>query len=102
MEHLQEANQFLEVMSQLGSRLGPLFLQLPPHYSPLLLEDLRAFLKAWPPQARLAVEVRYTGWFEALHGAQAFVFCHCPDERLDPRLCREFHRRVREKVPSPG
>jgi len=191
--HVQEANQFLEVMSQIGSRLGPLFLQLPPHYSPLLLEDLRAFLIAWPPQARLAVEVRHTGWFEALHhealhallseygaanviidtrpirnlrgdrilqgsvyqrmlearkrkpdlpivpertadfvflryighpemelnapfvaewashlagwlgdGAQAFVFCHCPDERLDPWLCREFHRRVRENIPIPS
>jgi uncharacterized protein YecE (DUF72 family) len=27
-------------------------------------------------------------------GMQVYVFCHCPDERLDPWLCREFHRRT--------
>ena len=193
MEHLPEAEQFREAMGRLGPRLGPLFLQLPPRYSPLLLEDLRAFLESWPSQERLAVEVRHTGWFEASHhqalhtllsefsaanviidtrpirnlrgdrilqgsvyqrllearerkpdlpiitertadfvflryighpelelnapfiaewanqlvewlreGAQAFVFCHCPDERLDPWLCRELHRRVREKLPIPA
>lgn len=193
VEHLEEAEQFLEVMSHLGSRLGPLFLQLPPSYSPLLLEDLRVFIEAWPPQVQLAVEVRHTAWFEVPHqatlyallseygaanviidtrpirnligdrilqgsvyqrmlearqrkpelpiipertadfvflryighpdlelnepiiaewasqlvewlreGVQAYVFCHCPDERLDPWLCREFHRRVRENLPIPA
>jgi len=192
VEHLPEALQFLEVMSRLGERLGPLFLQLPPSYPPALLEDLREFLENWPPQTPLAVEVRHTGWFEGPHhealdallsehqaarvvidtrpirslrgdkilqgsvyqrllearlrkpnlpilpertapfaflryighpqfeqnatflaewadhlagwlqeGADAYVFCHCPDERLDPWLCREIHQRVAASVPLP-
>jgi uncharacterized protein YecE (DUF72 family) len=167
-------------------------LQLPPRYAPAQLEDLRAFLEGWPPQAQLAVEVRHTGWFDSPHhevlnalltdhsaarviidtrpirdlrgdrilqgsvyqrllearerkphlpivpeltaafaflryighphidknepflaewahqlagwlreGADVYVFCHCPDERLDPRLCRAFHERVSALVPLP-
>lgn len=32
--HIDEAMEFIRVMSRLGSRLGPMFLQLPPAYSP--------------------------------------------------------------------
>ncbi|MEJ2266712.1 MAG: DUF72 domain-containing protein [Anaerolineales bacterium] len=188
--HIEEARSFLEVMSQLGSRLGPMFLQLPPRYSPKLFEDLRAFLNVWPQQQRLAVEVRHPDWFDSEHnerlnrllsergmarvvidtrpirdlredrilegsvylrmlearerkpdvpilperttdfaflryighplmernapfldewadylasligaGDEAYVFCHCPDEGLDPWLCRELHQRIADKVP---
>jgi uncharacterized protein YecE (DUF72 family) len=34
-------------------------------------------------------------------GADAYVFCHCPDERLDPWLCRAIHQRVSALVPLP-
>jgi len=189
---LEQASQFLAVMSQLGERLGPMFLQLPPRYSPDLLDDLRTFLDAWPRHAPLAVEVRHPDWFTSPHhedlnsllsqygvarvvidtrpirslhgdkilegsvyqrmlearerkpdlpilpectapfvflryighplmehnasyleewaeflasalrdGLDAYVFCHCPDERLDPWLCREFHRRVDAIFPLP-
>lgn len=190
MDHLAEATLFLKVMRQLGDRLGPCFLQLPPSYPPSMIEDLREFLAGWPPEAQLAVEVRHLAWFEASHhaaiqailaslrmarviidtrpirslagdkilqgsvyerlvqarkqkpdlpvmieptapftflryighpdleqnkpfldewaddlagwlreGRDAYVFCHCPDERLDPELCRELHRRVAERAP---
>jgi uncharacterized protein YecE (DUF72 family) len=36
------------------------------------------------------------GWLG--DGVAAYVFCHCPDERLDPWLCREFHKRVGDKI----
>ena len=190
MGHMAEALQFLKVMGQLGDRLGPCFLQLPPSYPPSLIADLREFLAGWPAEAQLAVEVRHLAWFEASQhvaiqsllasrqmarviidtrpirslsgdkilqgtvyerlekarkqkpdlpvvieptapftflryighpdieqnkpfldewadhlagwigeGRDAYVFCHCPDERLDPELCRELHRRVAAKVP---
>ena len=191
-EHIGEARAFLEVMSQLGSRLGPLFLQLPPRYSPAMVEDLRSFLEAWPGNQPLAVEARHLDWFDSPHleaflflleekklarvvidtrpirslrddsiltgsiylrllqarerkpdvpvlpertadfvflryighpqlelnapfinewathlvkwlreGVEAYVFCHCPDERLDPWLCQEFHQRIAESLPIP-
>jgi len=31
----------------------------------------------------------------------AFVFCHCPDERLDPWLCREFHHSIAARLSIP-
>ena len=67
MDNMERAREFVDVMKGLGTRLGPMFLQLPPRYSPKLLGDLEAFLAAWPPDVRLAVEVRHLDWFDAPH-----------------------------------
>src|SRR5262245_15859538 len=64
-EQIERARGFVDVMSRLGPRLGPMFLQLPPSYSPRLFEDLKAFLEAWPPEVRLGVEVRHLDWFDS-------------------------------------
>jgi uncharacterized protein YecE (DUF72 family) len=192
VERIDLARQFIETMRQLGPRLGPMFLQLPPRYPPNLLDDLRAFLAAWPSEVELAVEVRHLGWFEPRHNLElnnllsrhnmgrvvidtrpirnlqgdpildgtvyqrmlaarqrkpnvpvfpertasfvfvryighplmeqnipyieewshylvdwlrqdlrAYVFCHCPQEEIDPWLCRQFHRQVSASTPLP-
>lgn len=65
------ALQFLEQMRGLGDRLGPLFAQLSPSYGPELLDDLAAFLEAWPrSEAPLALEVRHPDWFNPLYTDQ--------------------------------
>jgi uncharacterized protein YecE (DUF72 family) len=62
---------FLETMSGLGDRLGPLFAQLPPSYSPASFDDLEAFLTALPrDRAEFALEVRHLDWFKAPHADQ--------------------------------
>ena len=65
--HIDDAHSFVDIMGQLGPRLGPMFLQLPPRYSPGLLPNLEAFLADWPRDMRLAVEVRHLDWFDASH-----------------------------------
>lgn len=66
--HIPEALQFLEKMRPLGKHLGPIFAQLPPSYSPALLDDLEAFLETWPSRdAPLALEVRHPDWFQEPH-----------------------------------
>lgn len=67
MPHLKETLAFVDLMRGLGTRLGPLFLQLPPRYSPKFTHDLTAFLDAWPRDVKLAVEVRHLDWFGAPH-----------------------------------
>jgi uncharacterized protein YecE (DUF72 family) len=62
--HIEESASFMEIMSQLDSCLGPAFLQLPPRFSPLQFDDLQIFLKAWPSEHQLAVEVRHLDWFD--------------------------------------
>lgn len=49
----------------LGERLGPIFLQLPPSYGPDDGPDLARFLNAWRREGRhpFLVEVRHTEWF---------------------------------------
>lgn len=64
--HLPAALKFLESLKPLGSRLGPLFVQLPPSYHPTAIEDLCTFLQGWPRQAAaIAIEVRHIDWFRA-------------------------------------
>jgi uncharacterized protein YecE (DUF72 family) len=80
---IERAREFIKMMSQLGPRLGPMFLQLPPRYSPKLLADLQAFLALWPRDVRLAVEVRHLDWFDSPH-----------DESLDQLLTEHNMARV--------
>lgn len=64
--HTAPAWEFAELMGLLGERLGPIFAQLPPSYSPRRLSDLTTFLDAWPHgRYPLALEVRNPEWFEA-------------------------------------
>jgi uncharacterized protein YecE (DUF72 family) len=65
------ALSFLEQMQGLGERLGPIFAQLPPSYTPAQIDDLAAFLAAWPRSAApLALEVRHREWFEEPHAGK--------------------------------
>ena len=60
---------FLKIMSDLGTKLGLVFAQLPPSYSPQYLEDLKGFLTAFE-KYNLAVEVRHRDWFVAPYREQ--------------------------------
>ncbi len=65
---ISTAFSFLKQMEPLESRLGPFFAQLPPSYSPELIEDLKAFLQALSVQKiQLALEVRHPDWFIEPH-----------------------------------
>jgi uncharacterized protein YecE (DUF72 family) len=55
-------------MSSFGDRLGVVFVQLPPSYSPVSFMDLANFLKALPTKDyQIAVEVRHPDWFKTPH-----------------------------------
>lgn len=61
---------FTKRLHGLGDHLGPMFLQLPPHFSPDLLPQLQAFLDFWPKDVRLAVEVRHPRFFVEPHASE--------------------------------
>ena len=82
-DNIDRAHAFVDVMRQLDTRLGPMFLQLPPRFSPKLLGELEAFLSAWASDVRLAVEVRHLDWFESPH-----------DEEIDQLLTEHNVARV--------
>lgn len=65
------ALSFIEQVSGLGDRTGPIFAQLPPRYSPSLLDDLTTFLSALPRhEIPLALEVRHPDWFGEPYASQ--------------------------------
>lgn len=66
-DNIERALQFVDFMRPFASRLGPMFLQLPPSFSPRLTTDLVKFLEAWPREIRLGVEVRHLDWFDSPH-----------------------------------
>jgi uncharacterized protein YecE (DUF72 family) len=65
---LPGAIAFLNHMQGLGDRLGPLFAQLPPSYSPAQFNDLTNFLSSWTETGvEIALEVRHADWFKDPH-----------------------------------
>ena len=66
--YIDQALQFLDLMSSFGDRLGVVFVQLPPSYSPANFADLENFLKALPTKDyQIALEVRHIDWFKTPH-----------------------------------
>jgi uncharacterized protein YecE (DUF72 family) len=57
-----EAQRFVGTMAELGDRLGPLLLQLPPSFDVEGMGVLEDFLKRLPEGFRYAVEVRHRSW----------------------------------------
>ena len=62
-------DDFVDGLLALGNKLGPAFIQLPPHYAPKHAAAMTAYLEKWPRELRVAVEFRHPEWFEG--GAQA-------------------------------
>jgi uncharacterized protein YecE (DUF72 family) len=68
---IEDAKRFLGHMQNLGNRLGPIFAQLPPRYSPEKLRDLEAFLTGLSHlEADFALEVRHPDWFKPPYANQ--------------------------------
>jgi uncharacterized protein YecE (DUF72 family) len=73
---ISDASAFFERILALGDRLGTIFIQLPPRYSPEYLADLTEFLRACSQfDLSLALEVRHLDWFKTEAG-----------DRLNPLL----------------
>ncbi len=66
----QAVEVFTRRMRGLGERLGPMFLQLPPAFSPTQITQLHAFLDFWPRDLQLAVEVRHPQFFKEPHSGE--------------------------------
>jgi uncharacterized protein YecE (DUF72 family) len=57
-----ETVAFLEAMSLLDSKLGPLLLQMPPSWGAGAFDTLSAFLETLPTGFKYALEVRHKSW----------------------------------------
>jgi uncharacterized protein YecE (DUF72 family) len=79
--------QFFAVASALGSRLGPVLVQLPPNFKKDL-PRLEAFLRLVPPEARVTLEFRHASWFDeevyALLRSRGAALCIAQDELETP------------------
>lgn len=56
------ATTFVETMQELGDRLGPMLLQMPPSFRADRFDDLARFLEGLPDGFMYAVEVRHRSW----------------------------------------
>ncbi|PCJ81710.1 MAG: hypothetical protein COA49_04160 [Bacteroidetes bacterium] len=64
-------DDFIDGILALGEKLGPAFLQLPPHYAPKHSKKLAEYLKSWPLELKMAVEFRHPDWFSGSAEAEA-------------------------------
>ena len=60
----EEQDVFIEHMSLMGDKLGPLLLQLPPGFKPEWFEILKDFLGGMPDGYRFAVEIKNKKWLD--------------------------------------
>jgi uncharacterized protein YecE (DUF72 family) len=107
----QETALFIERMRGLGTRLGPMFLQLPPAFAPAQLTQLQIFLDGWPADVRLAVEVRHPDFYTQQHATaldELLAHYHVARVMMDTRPIRvgstEEQRllQAREPEDTPG
>jgi uncharacterized protein YecE (DUF72 family) len=56
---------FLNRVSQLGSKLGPILLQMGPDFVPDELPSIESFLPTLPHDLRFAIELRHGGWMRS-------------------------------------
>ena len=38
---------------------------------------------------------------ELKQGADAYIFCHSPENMMQPYICKEFHQRLAQKINIP-
>ncbi len=55
---------FLKGISAFEENLGPVFLQLPPNFTPKSFDTLEAYLKSLPKDLNIFVELRSPKWFD--------------------------------------
>lgn len=104
----EPVRRLLERVGELGEKLGPVLLQLPPdlRFAP---ERLDAALACFPPSVRVAVELRHPSWFveetwELLSDHRA---AFCLADRRGPitplrRTARWTYLRLHEGLASPS
>ncbi len=56
-------NEYLAAISEFGEKLGIIFLQMHPNFSPKSFDVLQDFVIKWPREMRLAVELRHPEWY---------------------------------------
>ena len=70
----ESTRRFCEVARELGSKLGPILIQLGPDFTAVELPALAAFLPTLPRDLRFAVEFRQRGWIH--EGVLALLAAH--------------------------
>ena len=65
LNNFQEpTDRFILAASELGDKLGTVFLQLKEQFAPNRFKLLQDFVEDWPTDLPLTVEVRHMDWFE--------------------------------------
>lgn len=65
-----KTTQLLESISEFKEKLGPVFLQMHPTFKPDKFQDLVEFVRSWPNDVPLTIELRHTDWYSDSHITQ--------------------------------
>lgn len=83
-EQLAAADDFRRLLTPLGARVTPFWLQLPASFGPARLAELSAFIEQWG-DSRLAIEVRHPAFFA--RGAEERALNRLLLDRGVERIC---------------
>lgn len=71
-----DTDRFLQGILAFGDHLGPVFLQLSERYGPQRKENLYEYLRKWPKDVPLLLEIRHHEWFTYLFRDELFALLH--------------------------
>jgi uncharacterized protein YecE (DUF72 family) len=71
----QETDVLLDVISEFGENLGPMFLLPHPHTGPQKFEDIKNYLESLPRNLSLFLELRNYDWFKEENKKMIFDLC---------------------------
>ncbi|HYG17106.1 MAG TPA: DUF72 domain-containing protein, partial [Bacteroidia bacterium] len=54
---------YCNAVRHFGDNLGSVFMLMPPNFTPKGINDLITFIKNWPNDIPLAIELRHEGWY---------------------------------------
>jgi len=69
---IEYSKYYIENVSELQEKLGGVFLQLHEGFAPNNFNRLQNFIKAWPKNIPLAVELRHTEWFNTAIASELY------------------------------
>lgn len=69
-----EVDAFLEAISEFKDNMGPIFLLPNPQMGPKQLENIEAFIEAYPKDLDLFLELRHADWYSSEEGYDMELF----------------------------
>ncbi len=90
-EQKSRLDDFFDSVCHFDNNLGPIFMQLPPYFSPKNIDQLKKFLEFIPKEFIFAIELRHPEWFKNNFSEE--IFSYFKEKKVIPIITDTAGRR---------